>query len=208
LDDQLVGITRPWYETTDSSHVAYNGKYYTQDDPSGNQLTIVILNGEYLAIDGPIELGQQFFDGSQLKVVTFEGNEVFYDAVRLEGREVMNFYSPFIQPVTILLILLFVRYVLHIIFLYVQRISTAYITTNVVRDARSDAVRALQRMPMTYFEYEPAGKVANRIITDVNGMINLFSTLMNLLLNASLSVIFAYVGMFYLDSSLALMTFI
>src|SRR5690606_34259098 len=152
LDDQLVGITRPWYETTDSSHVAYNGKYYTQDDPSGNQLTIVILNGEYLAIDGPIELGQQFFDGSQLKVVTFEGNEVFYDAVRLEGREVMNFYSPFIQPVTILLILLFVRYVLHIIFLYVQRISTAYITTNVVRDARSDAVRALQRMPMTYFE--------------------------------------------------------
>src|SRR5690606_38354713 len=102
--------------------------------------------------------------------------------------------------------LLFARYVLHIIFLFVQRISAAYITMNVVRDARLDAVKALQRMPMTYFEQEPAGKVANRIITDVNGMINLFSTLMNLLFNATLSVIFAYIGMFYLDSSLALMT--
>ncbi|MBN3490575.1 ABC transporter ATP-binding protein [Acholeplasma equirhinis] len=208
LDDQLVGITRPWYETQETSGVSYNGKYYTQDDQTGDILTIVILNGQYLAIDGPIELGQQFFDGTNLKVVTFEGNEVFYPAVKLTGGEVMNFYAPFIEPVAILLILLFGRYVLHILFLFLQRITTSYITVNVVRDARKDAVKALQRMPMTYFEHEPAGKVANRIITDVNGMINLFSTLMNLLLNASLSVIFAYIGMFYLDSSLALMTFV
>ena len=82
------------------------------------------------------------------------------------------------------------------------------INVNIVRDARKDAVKALQKMSMTYFETEPAGKIANRIISDVSGMMNLFSTIMNLLVNASLAVIFAYIGMFYLDSKLALLTFI
>src|SRR5690554_796223 len=36
----------------------------------------------------------------------------------------------------------------------------------------------------------------------------LFQTIMNLLLNASLSIVFAYIGMFYLDKTLAIFTFI
>lgn len=213
LDDQLVGITRPWYETSTTDGVYYEGKYYTQDTVSPNQLTIVIVNGNYLAIEGSIESGNQQYiaindQEGTLSITTFDGSIVTYQAIKLTGNEVSAFYTPFYEPVIILLILLFARYVLHIVFLFVQRISTAYITMNVVRDARLDAVKALQRMPMTYFEQEPAGKVANRIITDVNGMINLFSTLMNLLFNATLSVVFAYIGMFYLDSSLALMTFL
>ncbi|WP_025724622.1 ABC transporter ATP-binding protein [Acholeplasma granularum] len=213
LDDQLVGITKPWYETTNSSGVNYNNKYYTQDNVDGNQLTIVIINGKYLVIDGEIQIGSQNYESLNsnegiLTISTNDGLTYTYDAKVLSGKEVSSFYQPFFEPVLILLILLIVRYVFNIIFLFIQRISTAYITMNVVRDARLDAVRALQNMPMSYFEYEPAGKVANRIITDVNGMINLFSTLMNLLFNASLSVIFAYIGMFYLDSNLAILTFL
>jgi ATP-binding cassette subfamily B protein len=82
------------------------------------------------------------------------------------------------------------------------------ITVNMVRDARKDAVRSLQRMPMSYFESEPSGKIANRVISDVGGMMGLFSTIMNLLVNASLAVIFAYIGMFYLNATLAFFTFV
>lgn len=208
LDDQLVGITKPWYETSDASGVSFNGNYYQQDEPSGDILTIVIINGKYLAIEGAIETGHQSLDGDILLVESFEGTVFSYQTSSLNGDEVMAFYTPFVEPIMILLILLCVRFLLHILFLFIQRISTAYITVNVVRDARKDAVAALQRMPMTYFEFEPAGKVANRIIADVGGMVNLFSTLMNLLLNASLSVIFAYIGMFYLDANLAILTFL
>ena len=63
-------------------------------------------------------------------------------------------------------------------------------------------------MPISYFEEEPAGKIANRIINDVGGMMGLFSTLMNLVLNASMAIVFAYIGMFYLDKTLAIWTFI
>ncbi|ABX81501.1 ABC transporter ATP-binding protein [Acholeplasma laidlawii] len=213
LDDQLVGITKQWYETTDSSKVAYQGNYYTQDANEGAPLTIVIVNGKYLAIFDEIVSGNQQFVATtetegQLTITTFEGDKVVYTAQILTGGEVSSFYAPFLQPIFILLGLLILRYVFHILFLFIQRITTAFITTNVVRDARKDAVKALQNMPMSYFEYEPAGKIANRIITDVNGMINLFSTLMNLVFNSFLSVIFAYIGMFYLDSTLALFTFI
>jgi ATP-binding cassette subfamily B protein len=63
-------------------------------------------------------------------------------------------------------------------------------------------------MPMSYFESEPAGKVANRILSDTGGMMQLFSTLMNLVVNATFAVVFAYIGMFYLNVTLALYTFI
>ncbi|MFA7417439.1 MAG: ABC transporter ATP-binding protein [Acholeplasma sp.] len=213
LDDQLVGVTKQWYETTDSSKVAYNGRFYTQSEVSDAPLTIVIVNGKYLAIYDEIIIGNQtYIENSStsgiLRVTTLDNQFIEYDAQVLTGGEVSRFYSPFLQPIIILLSLLIARYAFHILFLFIQRITTAYITTNVVRDARMDAVRALQNMPMSYFEYEPAGKIANRIITDVNGMINLFSTLMNLVFNSFLSVIFAYIGMFYLDSKLALFTFI
>jgi len=36
----------------------------------------------------------------------------------------------------------------------------------------------------------------------------LFSTIMNLLVNATMAVVFAYIGMFYLDATLALITFV
>ncbi len=213
LDDQLVGVTKQWYETTDSSKVAYNGRFYTQSEVSDAPLTIVIVNGKYLAIYDEIIIGNQtYIENSStsgiLRVTALDNQFIEYDAQVLTGGEVSRFYTPFLQPIIILLSLLIARYAFHILFLFIQRITTAYITTNVVRDARMDAVRALQNMPMSYFEYEPAGKIANRIITDVNGMINLFSTLMNLVFNSFLSVIFAYIGMFYLDSKLALFTFI
>ncbi|VEU82577.1 ABC transporter ATP-binding protein [Acholeplasma hippikon] len=208
LDEQLVGITRTWYETTDTTGVLYDGRYYAQDEVNENPLTIVISSGKYYAVFDEVATGNQQIKDGKLIVTTFEGEEILYDVSLLSGKEVRTFYSPFIKPITILLILLFARYFLHILFLFIQRISTSVITVNVVRDARLDAVAALQRMPMTYFENEPAGKIANRIITDVNGMINLFSTLMNLLLNATLAVVFAYIGMFYLDAKLALWTFI
>ncbi|HHX76234.1 MAG TPA: ABC transporter ATP-binding protein, partial [Acholeplasmataceae bacterium] len=157
-----------------------------------------------------IENGQITYsqDEGIIRVTTLDEHVYEYDAHALTGGQVSDFYTPFVQPIVLLLALLIIRYIFHIVFLFIQRMTTAYITTNVVRDARKDAVKALQNMPMSYFEYEPAGKIANRIFTDVNGMINLFSTLMNLVFNAFLSVIFAYIGMFYLDATLALFTFI
>lgn len=209
LDDYLVGIERPWYEVEEvDKQVEYNNRYFSQEVESDHSVSIVIYQGKYYFVDEEVVMGSKKLSGNQLTIVTQEGVTRNYQATKLGKQEVIQFYQPFVRPLTILILLLTVRFFLQTIFTYIQRITTSMINVNIVRDARQDAVRSLQKMPMTYFETEPAGKIANRIISDVGGMMNLFSTIMNLLVNASLAVIFAYIGMFYLDKKLALLTFI
>jgi ATP-binding cassette subfamily B protein len=210
LDDYLVGIEKPWYEVTDvtSTSVFYNQKYYSQKEVTQHETSITIVEGSYYFTDEFVEEGTKSISGNVLTVTTQENIVYTYDITKLSSAEVILFYKPFVKPLMVLVALLFLRFLLQILFTYIQRISTSMINVNIVRDARKDAIKTLQRMPMSYFESEPAGKIANRVISDVGGMMNLFSTIMNLLVNASMAVVFAYIGMFYLDSTLALITFI
>jgi len=216
MDDYLIGIENVWYETLEETDVYYNNKYYTQDIESTNGAMVVIQRANYYFVDEIISMdyirgNKEVITNNDIIEITFtnqQNNQITVEAVKLSNDEVKLFYTPFINPLQVLVILLAVRLLLQIIFSYIQRITTAHINVNIVRDARIDAVTSLQRMPISYFEEEPAGKIANRIINDVGGMMGLFSTLMNLVLNASMAIVFAYIGMFYLDKNLALWTFI
>ncbi|VEU81311.1 ABC transporter ATP-binding protein [Haploplasma axanthum] len=216
MDDYLVAIEKPWYEINENKDgaVLYNNKYYSQDDESTNGIMVVISKGKYYFIDDLISEeyvrgNKEIIDnGSKITFKSQSGSVVTYDSKLLTSKEVRLFYEPVVNPLMVLVIILAVRLFMQILFTYIQRISTARLNVNIVKDARIDAVTSLQRMPMKYFEEEPAGKIANRVINDVGGMMGLFSTLMNLLLNASMSIVFAYIGMFYLDKNLALISFI
>lgn len=210
LDNYLVGIEKPWYEVQEMSPdtVEYDSRYFTQDEVTDHVVSVVIYQGGYYFVDSELETGNRTIENDKLIIVTNDGEEYTFETEKLSSEEVLGFYQPFIEPLKILIALLFVRFLAQVLFTYIQRTTTAMINVNIVRDARKDAIKSLQKMPMSYFEMEPAGKVANRIISDVGGMMGLFSTIMNLLVNASLAVIFAYIGMFYLNAKLALLTFI
>lgn len=209
MDDYLIGIERPWFETTQRvDSVAYQGRYFQQDTPTDDAISIVVIGTQYYFSEDVVVVGQKVLNGNELTIITPTEEVFVYEVTQLSREEVFAFYQPSVEPLMWLIALLFLRFILQILFTYIQRISAAMITVNMVRDARKDAVQSLQRMPMGYFESEPSGKIANRVISDVGGMMGLFSTIMNLLVNASLAVIFAYVGMFYLNPSLALITFV
>ncbi len=209
IDDYLVGIEKPWYETTETTDaVEYNSRFFQQETITDNSVSIVVIGTRYYFSEDVVVIGQKILNGTQLTILTPDNQTFTYEVTPLTRDEVFAFYQPSVEPLIWLIALLFIRLLLQILFTYIQRISTGMITVNMVRDARKDAVRSLQRMPMSYFESEPSGKIANRVISDVGGMMGLFSTIMNLLVNASLAVIFAYVGMFYLNPTLAFLTFI
>ena len=155
---------------------------------SGDVFSIVIYEGKYYFVEDLVITGYKQLEGTSLTITNQSGEVGNYQAALLSSKEVRSFYDPVVKPLSLLLGLLILRFFLSILFTYIQRISTSMINVNIVRDARKDAVSSLLRMPMTYFEEEPAGKVANRIISDVGGMMNLFSTIMNLLVNASLQL--------------------
>lgn len=208
LDDYLVGIEDTWYESPTETNQVFDGISYTTEDTGLGKASVVIYEGKYYFTLDVVEMGNKSLSGNTLTIETLDGDIYQYDVTRMTKSEVISFYQPFVKPLVILILLLFLRFILQIVFTYIQRITTMMINVNMVRDARLDAIASLQRMPMTYFESEPAGKIANRVINDVGGMMNLFSTIMNLLINASMAVVFAYIGMFYLDPTLALMTFV
>jgi ATP-binding cassette, subfamily B, multidrug efflux pump len=207
FDDYITKIEQPWYVQQDTSGIFVSGKYYRQDKETEFGVSIVILDGMYVITDRVIPNGSIEINQDTLLVTTDNGIEIYnYDILSRE--DIQTFYSIYRRPVIFLMILLGIRFFLQIIFTYIQRITTSMINVNIVRDARNDAVTALQHMPMSYFESEPAGKVANRILSDTGGMMQLFSTIMNLVVNATFAVVFAYIGMFYLNVTLALYTFI
>jgi ATP-binding cassette, subfamily B, multidrug efflux pump len=209
MDDYLIGIERPWYQTNEVvDAVEYQGRYFQQDEPTGDAISIVVIGTNYYVSEDVVAVGQKTLIGNVLTITTPDNQIFVYQVTSLSRDDVFAFYQPSVEPLIWLIVLLFVRLLLQIVFTYIQRISSAMITVNMVRDARKDAVRSLQRMPMSYFESEPSGKIANRVISDVGGMMGLFSTIMNLLVNASLAVIFAYIGMFYLNATLAFFTFL
>ncbi len=209
MDDYLIGIERPWYETTEvNRQVEYQGRYFQQDEPTGDPISIVVIGTTYYFSEEVVAIGQKIINGNTLSIVTPQGETFDYAVSIMTRDEVFQFYQPSVEPLIWLVALLFIRLLLQIFFTYIQRLSASIINVNMVRDARKDAVRSLQRMPMSYFESEPSGKIANRVISDVGGMMGLFSTIINLLVNASMAVVFAYVGMFYLNPTLALMTFL
>ena len=217
FDEHLNGIEQTWYETdtVDRYTVVHNGKRYKQKqyfkagEEKGTEAHIIIDGKNYYFVI--IELHED--DEYKIvddKLVIDRGDEriIHEDIRKLSHQEVIAFYTPSFTLLAVLVVLLFLRSVFSIVIGYFQRIISANITINMTRDARLEAAEKLEKLPIAYYESEQAGKLANRLIYDVNGMSQTFGTIMNLVVHASLSLIFAYVGMFMLDAKLALITFV
>lgn len=215
LDEHLMGIEKPWVEVQeeDKYTVEYFGKYYKQeryvddDDVVVGKASILMLDNKFYITDDHIVSGKKKLEGNTL-IIDVDGEKYTYTITLLNKDQVKEFYSPSVPILKVLIILLFVRFFLSIIVNYIQRITSATITINVTRDARLDATKKIQSIPIDYFEKEPAGKLSNRIVHDVGGITSLFQTTVNLVITATMSFIFAYVGMFYLDWKLALLSFV
>ena len=98
--------------------------------------------------------------------------------------------------------------IIMIIATYVQRICTNKVINHLAKEGRTIAFKSVERLPLSVFESEPAGKTASRITQDVDGLITLYRLLLNVFFNAMLSFVFAYIGMFILNPKLALLSFI
>ncbi|ERJ12901.1 ABC transporter ATP-binding protein [Haloplasma contractile] len=215
LDEHIMGIEFPWYQVAEEGEhtVYFNGDYYKQEryfgdgETKGKQVSVFTHKSNFYFVYEPIIEGKKTIDDQTLTVVKDEITKT-YSISKLDYEDVIDFYKPSFFMLKILVLLLLARSILSIIIGYIQRISTANLNINMVRDARLDAIKKVGRLPINYFEQEPAGKLSNRIIHDVGGMMMLLGTLINLVINASMSFIFAYIGMFYLDAKLALISFV
>lgn len=216
LDDYILGIEYEWKEIAVDSEkaVVYNGKYYKQvrylevDDEIVGDASIILYKDGFYFTNEIIEKGNKSLKDNVLTIKSKDGLLYNYQVNKLDAKTVVNFYKPMFNALVILILLLFARSIISIIASYIQRICADTVIVHIARNARTDAMKSIERLPIKYFESEPSGKMSARISIDVNGLIGLYRIFVNVLTSAVLSFVFAYVGMFYLDYRLALISFV
>ncbi|MDD3171295.1 MAG: ATP-binding cassette domain-containing protein [Bacilli bacterium] len=216
LDDYILGIEYDWVEVAkaDDKTVTYNDKNYKQerfldsDDQVLGDFTLIVYKDGFYITEGTIETGTKLVEGNTLTVTNIDDEEYQYSVIKLKASEVVDFYRPVFSTLIILVLLLLARSIISIIASYIQTVSNNKVVTHIAREGRTDAMKSVERLPIKYFEEEPAGKMASRITSDVDGMIILYRLTTSVIMNAVLSFVLAYVGMFYLDKRLALLSFV
>lgn len=216
LDDYIMGIEYEWNEvaSNDEQAVFYEDHYYIQtrhldeDDIIIQKASIVLYKTSFYLVYDIVPSGHKSLTGNTLQVERPDGEILTFDTAKLSAGDVFSFYQPIIPILIILICVLFLRSILVIVGTYVQHISTNRVVSLIARDARTAAMKSVERLPVKYFEAEPAGKMAARITHDVDGMIAMYRLSVNAVISTIFSFVLAYVGMFLLDVKLALLTFI
>lgn len=215
LDDCIMGIEYDWKEvqTNGEQTVNYNDHYYKQvrhlndNDIVIGDASIVILKTRFYFVNGQVISGHKEIQDNML-IVTTETEKQTYQVTKLIGGEIFIFYQPILNTLIIFIVLLFIKMLVTIICTFIQHISTNRMVNWIARDGRTIAMQSVERIPIEEFDKEPAGKTASRITQDIDGLIILYRQLINLFASAILSFIFAYIGMFYLDWRLALLSLV
>lgn len=215
LDDYIMGIEYSWVEVESEDDYTVNyidrifkqERYIDEDDNVIKEVSIFLYQSNVYFVDEKIEVGSKNIVNNKL-VITTDDNSYTYDVLVLSSGEIYNFYNPMLYSIIIVIIILFVKSVLTIVCNFVQQMCTNRSINRIVMEERIKGMKAIESLPIAEFEKEPAGKMANRITNDVNGILIMYRQILNLFFSAILSFVFAYVGMFYLDTKLALLTFL
>ena len=215
LDEGLSGVEYPWIEVLeeDEKTITFKNHYYKQyghkddNDVVINDMSVVIIKKNFYMIPEKVEEGTKELKDDKIIIANSKGT-YYYDYVAIPSKEVKNFYNPIISILRLFIILIACKSIVMIIATYVQRICTNKVINHLAKEGRTIAFKSVERLPLSVFESEPAGKTASRITQDVDGLITLYRLLLNVFFNAMLSFVFAYIGMFILNPKLALLSFI
>lgn len=91
---------------------------------------------------------------------------------------------------------------------YVSFRTLVHASNNIISNLRNRAFDIMQRLPISYFDHRPAGKIATRIVNDTETLRNqFFDNLLSQIIICLVQIIFIYIVMIYLDfkSGLALL---
>ena len=215
LDEGLSGVEYPWIEVLeeDEKTITFKNHYYKQyrhkddNDVVIKDISVVIIKNNFYMIPEKVEEGTKELKDDKIIIANSKGT-YYYDYVAIPSKEVKNFYNPIISILRLFIILIACKSIVMIIATYVQRICTNKVINHLAKEGRTIAFKSVERLPLSVFESEPAGKTASRITQDVDGLITLYRLLLNVFFNAMLSFVFAYIGMFILNPKLALLSFI
>ena len=215
IDTHIMGIELPWYETSEQPYaVSYQGKWYTREDhlsetdQRGKEVRILQVGPFYVFVDRPVPLdGERVLGDAELTIV--KGNErAVYPAQKLSSQEVFAFFRPETQGLLVLAALYGGLLVIASVFHYGQKFLLQKSANLVIKKLRVDVFAHVQRLPVTYFDHLPAGKIVARVTNDTEAIREMFANVLASFFTSGIYLIGIFIALFLLDVRLALVSLI
>ncbi|PGO29884.1 multidrug ABC transporter permease [Bacillus cereus] len=210
IDEHIVGIERPWYETEKSvDAVSYNGALYKRSDrfeegeKKGKEVRVIQVGFQYYFVPNKITLeGTRSVKGDVLTVQSGKAVQV-YKAKALTKEEVFAFYKPEINRLLLLGGGYFALLVVVSLFAYGKQFFLQKAANKIIQIMREDVFSHIQTLPIRYFDHLPAGKIVSRVTNDTEAIRDLYVTVLATFVSSIIYIIGIFAALFLLDVKLA-----
>ncbi|TXK83864.1 ABC transporter ATP-binding protein [Paenibacillus sp. N3.4] len=217
IDRHILGIEKPWYATTSVTQtfqaVPHNGTWYKRSDnfaegePKGKEVRILQVGSQFVWIEQPISFdGVRKLVGNNRLTITQGKEQAEYAAQKLSIQELYTFYEPEFNSLMKLAGLYFILILIGAGFTYGQRYLLQSAANRIIQRMRSDVFAQIQRLPINYFDNQPAGKVVSRITNDTESIRDLYVQVLANFFTGTIYIVGIIAALFLLDYRLALFT--
>jgi ATP-binding cassette subfamily B protein len=210
IDEHIVGIERPWYETEKSEDaVSYNGALYKRSDrfeegeKKGKEVRVIQVGFQYYFVPNKITLeGTRSVKGDIVTVKSGKAVQV-YKVKPLTKEEVFAFYKPEISRLLLLGGGYFALLVVVSLFAYGKQFFLQKAANKIIQIMREDVFSHIQMLPIRYFDHLPAGKIVSRVTNDTEAIRDLYVTVLATFVSSIIYIIGIFAALFLLDVKLA-----
>ncbi len=210
IDDHIVGIEKPWYETEQSEDaVSYNGAFYKRSDrfeqgeKKGKEVRVMQVGFQYYFVPNKVNAeGSRTVKGDMITVQNGKAVQV-YKAKALTKEEVFAFYKPEINRLLLLGGGYFALLVVVSLFAYGKQFFLQKAANKIIQIMREDVFSHIQTLPIRYFDHLPAGKIVSRVTNDTEAIRDLYVTVLATFVSSIIYIIGIFAALFLLDVKLA-----
>ncbi|MFJ8367076.1 ABC transporter ATP-binding protein [Bacillus cereus] len=210
IDDHIVGIEKPWYETEQSEEaVSYNGAFYKRSDrfeqgeTKGREVRVMQVGFQYYFVPNKVNAeGSRTVKGDMITVQNGKAVQV-YKAKALTKEEVFAFYKPEINRLLLLGGGYFALLVVVSLFAYGKQFFLQKAANKIIQIMREDVFSHIQTLPIRYFDHLPAGKIVSRVTNDTEAIRDLYVTVLATFVSSIIYIIGIFAALFLLDVKLA-----
>ncbi|UTR05969.1 ABC transporter ATP-binding protein/permease [Alkalihalobacillus sp. LMS6] len=213
IDRHISGIEQPWYESETNEHsVQFDGNAYTREAylPEhawrGDEVQILQIGTGFYFTREPLPTeGERTFENG---VLSIQQEDVTYTSAAdtLTTQEVLSFYEPEIGFIVRWLLLYLSIVIIAAFFHYGKNFYLQKAAHKIIQRMRVDVFNHLSKVPVRYFDHQPAGKIVARITNDTEAVRELYMTVLATFFSSFVYIIGIYFALFLLDVRLAFMT--